>query len=455
MHMIRYIMLLFVFGAMVCANRAEATDTLRRLQAGDRVPRLVYDILATPGERGVGPAPEGKLIILDFWNTNCVACIAAFPRLEQLQQEMDGDIQVFLVNTRETPEEIEAFFRKTGKKLPSLPVIAGAASLGVLFPHRYIPHHVWIGPDGRVKLMGAAFNTHKEKILKCLRDEPVTSMNNQNTADIYDFANRYKSSSPRLLLDNGTGVVAPYDNRFYPFGMNHENQVDTSEGTVRSTFINRDIISLYYTAYQLMHPEESYRKIMGPHLSEGYRDLFLLETADTVAFTTSYLRHGNITDETFMACRYCYEQEVPADTPDPVRGAWMFNDLNTMISKRLKAKASIVSRLQRGYVLERYPGTPAGKPLAAREALDETVASDASRPIQEIVETAVRELCKVNGSECPFVFDGTETVERVICSIPEWKRGDTVSDLNKVLHACGYRLRYSEVPVKRIRISPY
>src|SRR5690606_7918573 len=118
------------------------------------------------------------------------------------------------------------------------------------------------------------------------------------------------------------------------------------------------------------------------------------------------------TEDVFMACRYCYEQEVPAGTPDSVRGAWMFNELNAVLYGRLKSKATIVSRLQPGYVLEKYPAAPRRKQVTANAIPDEAAASD-SRTIQEMVETAVRELFRVNGRDCPFVFDLTETTERI------------------------------------------
>ena len=40
---------------------------------------------------------SGKWLVLDFWNEYCSACIASFPKINQLQKDFQGQVQFVLV----------------------------------------------------------------------------------------------------------------------------------------------------------------------------------------------------------------------------------------------------------------------------------------------------------------------------------------------------------------------
>jgi thiol-disulfide isomerase/thioredoxin len=99
---------------------------------------------------------RGKLVILDFWATNCRGCILQFPKLDSLQRKFGDRVQIILVNkqTKKQVEEnflnkksIDTLFRNVGLNLPS---ITSDSLLQELFPHVMIPHEVWIDTNGKV-----------------------------------------------------------------------------------------------------------------------------------------------------------------------------------------------------------------------------------------------------------------------------------------------------------------
>ena len=93
---------------------------------------------------------KGKLLILDFWATWCSPCVAAFPKLDSLQNQFSGKIQILPI-TAEPTEKVALFYSKMAiskKVLP--PSVTGDKILANLFQHLYLPHCVWINGDGKV-----------------------------------------------------------------------------------------------------------------------------------------------------------------------------------------------------------------------------------------------------------------------------------------------------------------
>src|SRR6266540_5407737 len=67
---------------------------------GDRVPDIsLGTIINGPAEKKRFSDFKDQLIILDFWNSYCSSCIAAFPKMEELQKRWGKKVKVILVNT--------------------------------------------------------------------------------------------------------------------------------------------------------------------------------------------------------------------------------------------------------------------------------------------------------------------------------------------------------------------
>ncbi|WP_343539497.1 TlpA family protein disulfide reductase [Sphingobacterium thalpophilum] len=89
---------------------------------------------------------KDKIIILDFFDTYCVSCIEGMPKLQEMQQQMQDKVQVFMV-TWQSKEVIEKFYRNNGflkEKKVKLPTIVSDVKFKKLFPHQGVPHTVLI-----------------------------------------------------------------------------------------------------------------------------------------------------------------------------------------------------------------------------------------------------------------------------------------------------------------------
>lgn len=112
---------------------------------------------------------KGKHIIIDFWSKSCVSCIAYFPKMQALQDKFRSQLRVILANSKGADSEtqidgIYAKYRKIQGKPLGLPTIIENVDLSDVFPHRSVPHYVWIAPDGTVQAITDALQINDKNI---------------------------------------------------------------------------------------------------------------------------------------------------------------------------------------------------------------------------------------------------------------------------------------------------
>lgn len=128
-------------------------DVLVNVDIGDSIPAIYLQDIADRSESEVNlrELSKGKLVVLDFWATWCGSCWAAMPKLDSIATEYAGDIEIITVTTQ--PKELVIGFlekrKERGLYVHRMPKLFGDKELAVLFPHRFIPHYVWL-KDGKV-----------------------------------------------------------------------------------------------------------------------------------------------------------------------------------------------------------------------------------------------------------------------------------------------------------------
>lgn len=93
---------------------------------------------------------KGEIIVLDFWATWCGPCIADMPGQQAVLQNYHGAVEVVRVS-KEKAELVQNFFSSKRNVLGNgLTSIIADTVLNKSFPHKFIPHLVWIGRDGKI-----------------------------------------------------------------------------------------------------------------------------------------------------------------------------------------------------------------------------------------------------------------------------------------------------------------
>jgi thiol-disulfide isomerase/thioredoxin len=100
-------------------KKIKSKNTLKNKQTTDSFPVLLdgfsYDNV--DGEKFSFKEVKGKVLLLDFWSTNCGSCIREHPKLVELEQKINNvDFQVITVSIDRNLEKWKAFINKNNWK---------------------------------------------------------------------------------------------------------------------------------------------------------------------------------------------------------------------------------------------------------------------------------------------------------------------------------------------------
>ncbi|WP_286778656.1 MULTISPECIES: TlpA disulfide reductase family protein [Sphingobacterium] len=157
---------------------ADGLSELKALKIGDKVPQSLWDtplqVVNHPtGQKTIKLSEyrNKKLIVLDFWATWCSACIAAMPRIKELENKYQKDVEVIAV-TRDEASKAQKFLM-TNETIKSLGIYSIVADtlLRTVFPHQLIPHYVWISSEGLLGAVTSSSQLTEGNIVNFLADK--------------------------------------------------------------------------------------------------------------------------------------------------------------------------------------------------------------------------------------------------------------------------------------------
>jgi thiol-disulfide isomerase/thioredoxin len=148
--------------AMLCLNFWSKAQGPTALKVGEKIPKQIWE-QKMPAINKIGVNADslslneytGKIIVLDFWATWCTSCFHKFETIQNFQQQYRDKIQFLLVDTKstkDTPQRIKELLNGETPfvKKYNLTTTYNDTLLNSLFPHKFIPHYVWIGSNGNL-----------------------------------------------------------------------------------------------------------------------------------------------------------------------------------------------------------------------------------------------------------------------------------------------------------------
>lgn len=251
---------------------------------------------------------KGKLIILDFWATWCGACIAAMPKTHLLEKQFKDDLIVLPV-THEIAEITEPFLKQnnTIKEL-KLSSIVKDSILRAIFPHRLIPHYIWISSDG--VFIGAT----TESQLNVVNIQAVIGNESYRLKNKVDL----DGELPLFLMEN----ISIEDDSYYSLllkgkypGLPSGNRFRKCGNILRGRAVtNSEILDLY---------EATMRPLFESIGSKYNRKVLVLDVKDTTSVNVRLSSNGKEGSEIF----YNYDIIIPVKRADSLYH-YMLNDLN-------------------------------------------------------------------------------------------------------------------------------
>lgn len=241
-------------GQQVSAQEAEpAATAITPLQIGDSIPddlwNMPLQVVNHPeGKETITLADyKGKLIILDFWATWCGSCIAAMPRLDDIEKNHGDSTLAIIPVTYEEKDHVIAFINSNPilNRLNKKSVVQDS-TLKRAFSHRLLPHYAWIGHRGNVIHATNGNSITFENINKVLNSEDIDL---EVKSDHLDWDEKMpilldKPHAPSFFRSVLLGIDKGYPSR--------QNIIyNKEEDKLRVYALNRPIRSLYEIAYRL------------------------------------------------------------------------------------------------------------------------------------------------------------------------------------------------------------
>lgn len=204
---------LLIFLTMLSFDCAYAQETTQSeivpLKTGDTIPEALWNM-----PLHVINHPEGKdtiwlrdfrdkkLIILDFWATWCGSCISAFPKIVQLSDELSNRIAI-IANSEEAKDKVINFLNgSTISRLSTIPFTL-SKEFNQYFPHRFLPHYIWIKDNVYIGSTASESIT-KANVIKILSSE--NSFLNSIKEDYIEFDRwKFYANDSRVLANTQYG----------------------------------------------------------------------------------------------------------------------------------------------------------------------------------------------------------------------------------------------------------
>lgn len=272
-----------------------------------------------------------KLLLIDFSETWCAPCVAALPKIDSLQKKFKDQVQVLVVST-ESKRILTNFLKSFNAKWNiTIPILAEDRALTQMFPHRTVPHEVWIDESGVVKAVTDAKDVTEANIVKFL------SGNSINAVEKKDVMILVGSKIPLFeYVQNDSTQPYLYKSLLTPQLMGIMSQ--TGKGPYgpdkkRVSVINFTPLHLFHYAFG-RYPLINYKRVV-----QDFVD------------STKYYPPKDPGEKSGWYARnqYSYEIVGPANTPDSVLYFWMLQDL----SKYFNIKAKVIKKTMPCWVLIR------------------------------------------------------------------------------------------------------
>ncbi len=406
---------------------ANGSMAIGPLQIGDTIPEALWHMPLQVVNHPMGKEVvtlndyrHKKLIVLDFWATWCVPCIASLKKLSSLQSQFEEELIVLPI-TNETEAKWQRF--QTIQQL-SLPSVIEERKIQQYFPHKVVPHQIWI-KNGKLLTKASAEYATAANISKVMAGQQVKTMT-------YEAGGR-QTLDALLERRSQDGYIRPEMYSALYHRLKDESSAIKKEGN-RFAAINFPIVSLFQLAFSNHIPFGE----MELRTAIEIDDPTLKAKVDFVLLRTGDFGRDSLLSAQADSLQYTYVVEKIDGLSKKGALDMMEQDVTAFFRDRYGLEAYISQRPVRCLLLERTPDI--GK-LPTIHTVDSNHYRYDGMPA---LVRALRYQCKAKGY---YVVDGVEGQRDLTVALSQGL--DDVASFNKSLSSYGLHLRETtrEMPV--------
>lgn len=236
------------------------------------------------------------LIVLDFMTSTCTNCLASIPKIKKLQESYSGQLKIIPVAYESGQVMTEALKRSGNFDNLSLDFVVNDTVFSRLFPHRTVPHLVWLYKG---KVAAVTYGEYlNQKVIEELLGNKTIDLPIKNDYLEFDYTipllPRYTDSTRSY-----SGIMGYLEDADTKFGV----QVDSLDGTIRDYAVNVTALPFYFYCYGKIH-KIPFMKPSRIKLIVGDKDRFihnpeveLFEEDWKIKNSISYERTSRLTDK--------------------------------------------------------------------------------------------------------------------------------------------------------------
>ncbi|MGN8055154.1 TlpA family protein disulfide reductase [Pedobacter sp. 22163] len=294
------------------------------LQIGDKLPDL--EVKTYNGKKmKLSDLYRKAPLIIDFWATWCVPCIKEIRYMDSLSQKQPGKYHAILV-TNQTKAVISEYMKRPANSdfvTISERIIPEDTLLGKMFPHRGIPHNIWIDQSGTVRAITSGEEISEKNLLTFGRDPAALAVRTKKD----NF--RFRPEETFHLADS----IYTYRSILSPFipGIPYGERSPERGNMKEYTQFNQSITRALWGAYSRFNP--------------GIRPIMLdLHTSDSSRFFGPKTRDASFYQKYPYQDRgewerknlFCYSLTLPNTVPDSLFASYIYSDIERMFMIKTK-----------------------------------------------------------------------------------------------------------------------
>ncbi|WP_316837260.1 TlpA disulfide reductase family protein [Pedobacter nutrimenti] len=224
---------------------------IKALKIGDKVPDFLIDNIKNSEfkTRKASDLYGAGLLIINFWETYCVPCVREMPVLNKLAAKFKGKYNMLCVSSQDD-HTVDTFIKRNTHD--QLMFTAMDTVLYKYFPHKVVPHNVWIDKNGVVVAITDDYEVNEKNIELALKEKVELSVKDEDLT--FDWRKPLKTADSIFIYRS---VITPFKN----IGNGGTLALDTLSQTSRFLSWNTIKTDLIWSAYMKTSRPRDYKLI--------------------------------------------------------------------------------------------------------------------------------------------------------------------------------------------------